>query len=190
MIRSSADKLLIFLISLVIPLTAFALLSDRAFEGVNLATGQATRIELKKAKTATVAVFLSAKCPCSIGHEATLKELYEKFQPKGFQFIGINSNAQEKVETSRPHFSAVSLGFPVIRDENSQIANELGALKTPHAFVISPQGDILFSGGVDDCKTGQKPKRQYLRDALDSVSRNLKPDPNEVKTLGCAIERP
>lgn len=169
-------------------------LSPTRFSGADLRTApkaaSVASVELKDSKTATVLVFLSARCPCSRGHENALRDLHRRFSKLGFTFLGVHSNADEPLEEARAYFSLRTLPFPVIRDEGSMIANRYGALKTPHAFIIDRSGEMLFSGGVDDSKTGQDPKRNHLERALQSVARGARPDPKEVRTLGCVIQRP
>ena len=137
----------------------------------------------------TVVVFLSAKCPCSASHEVGLISLYREFSKRGFQFIGVHSNTDEPQDLTRAHFSSLHLPFPVLEDPNSILADRFHAYKTPHAFLLDPNGRILFQGGVDDSHLAQEAKRHYLRDALVAVSNHKSPDPSEVRALGCVIKR-
>lgn len=134
-----------------------------------------------------VLVFLSSQCPCSQSHMELLKITQREF-PK-FQFIGIHSNQNESLESSKEYFTTHPVGFPIVRDENSILANKLGALKTPHVFIINKQNEIVFQGGISNSSTASKANRFYLKTALESLSKGNKPDPSEVKTLGCYIKR-
>lgn len=139
-----------------------------------------------------VLVFLSAKCPCSAGHEGTLSALAQEFTPLGFQFVGVHSNRDESLANARAHFQSANLSFPVIEDGSDQeavLATAFGALKTPHVFLLSPSGELLFSGGVDDSKDPNRAKQHYLRDALVSVSKGESPKVKETRTLGCVIHK-
>ncbi|MBC7386965.1 MAG: redoxin family protein [Cryobacterium sp.] len=148
--------------------------------------------DLKDAK-ATVVVFLSAKCPCSASHESSLRSLATEYGAKGFQFIGIHSNRDETAEFAKAHFQSLHLPFPVIEDgqanETPPLATAYGALKTPHAFVVSPSGEILYSGGVDDSKDATRATKLFLKDALIAVATGKKPEVTESRTLGCVIQR-
>ena len=142
-----------------------------------------------KAGKASVIVFLSAKCPCSASHERILTDLYTEYHASGFNFIGVHSNVDEAPDFARAHFKTSNLPFPVLQDKEANLANELGAFKTPHVFVISPSGEILFQGGVTETHNGPSAKRHYLKDALASVAAGKAPDPKEVRVLGCIIKR-
>lgn len=158
--------------------------------GRDLVSGKDRAFTLSESSKGTVIVFLSAKCPCSASHEQKLRELYAQFSSQGFRFVGIHSNADEPWNLSSRHFSESKLPFPVIEDAGSTLANQMGALKTPHVFVVSPQAAVLFQGGVDDSHIAQVAKKQYLQEALVALSAGQTPPRNAVRALGCVIKRP
>jgi len=137
----------------------------------------------------TVVVFLSSKCPCSASHEPKLKALAREFKPLGFEFVGIHSNSDEPADVSKAHFEKAALGFEVREDEEGKLADSLGALKTPHAFVLNTEGKVLFQGGVDDSQTAESAKKQFLRDALEDIRGGREPRVAMARALGCMIKR-
>jgi hypothetical protein len=173
---------LAMLLALLIPLAGHSALPT-AFEGVDLKTSNPVKLERGDK---TVVVFLSARCPCSASHETEIKHLAKEYS--GFQFLGVNSNADEDAALAREHFSQSAFPFPVLRDEKSQLANEFGALKTPHAYLIW-RGEIVFEGGVDDSHDQTQAKKHYLREALQAVALGKNPEVARARTLGCAIAR-
>lgn len=138
-------------------------------------------------KTATVVVFLSARCPCSMGHEERLSELARRF--KNFAFVGVHANADEPAELVRRHFTPGKFPFPVLDDADQTVADRFGAVKTPHVFVVDRAGNVQFEGGVDDSRLALDAKKHYLEDALARISRGESPETKVVKTLGCSIRR-
>ena len=138
---------------------------------------------------ATVVVFLSAQCPCSASHEPVLKALAEKYEGRGFRFLGVHSNLDEDAARSEKHFTEASLPFPVLQDPDARWANTLGALKTPHVFLISAKGEILFQGGVDDSHIAQVSKKHFLAEALEAVEQGKLPPVKQARALGCVIAR-
>ncbi len=135
-----------------------------------------------------VILFLSAKCPCSASHENLIKELSKEFP--GISFYGISSNSNEKLVDVSQHFKEVNFTFPLLHDKDAKIADEFGALKTPHAFIVNGNGDILYSGGVTNSAHAPGATKQYLKEALINVVAGKNPEPREVRTLGCVILRP
>jgi hypothetical protein len=167
----------------------------RVFEGKNLSAskdGETARFSLNTPSRATVMVFLSAKCPCSASHETALGALAKEFHPQGIAFVGIHSNRDETEEEGRSYFKQ-RLPFPVFRDgsdpSSAPWAESLGALKTPHVFILNPQGEVLYAGGVDDSKDSARAKKHYLREALTAIAAGNPPPQKQTRTLGCAIRR-
>ena len=156
--------------------------------GQDLMSGQEKSVSLTEAgKVGTVVVFLSAKCPCSASHEVLLKDLAEKNHE--IQFVAIHSNSDEPDDLTLEHFKPVALPFPVIRDEKSKYANEMKALKTPHAFLFNSSGEKVYEGGVTDTHIASNAKHQYLADAITALRAGKKPDVAYGRTLGCVILR-
>jgi hypothetical protein len=151
--------------------------------------------DLRNTKTAavetgekgTVVVFLSAECPCSNSHVGELRQLAQE-HPE-FHFVGVHSNGDEAESESRAYFTKVGLPFPAVQDADAKIADRFKAFKTPHAFVLRPDGEVVYRGGVTDSKDCVKSDRKYLREALDDVTHGRPVRTPETRTLGCAISR-
>jgi peroxiredoxin len=156
-------------------------------EASDLLTGKAMKIGIDAGKKGLVVVFLSSRCPCSTSHEPVLSKLLREFPE--FAFVGVNSNSDEDIESAQKHFRASGLPFPVLSDRGAALANRFQALKTPHAYVLNPSGEVLFQGGVDSSREAANAEHHYLADALTAIRQGKKPDPQEVRTLGCIIKR-
>jgi hypothetical protein len=179
-------KLILFA-SMMMHLTTFAAIDSKStINGKNILTNEATAVTAEGQK-GLVVVFLSAKCPCSNSHIAELKSLSHDYPD--FKFVGVHSNVDEDVELSKTYFTTEALPFAVIQDDNTVIADEFKALKTPHAFVIQADGKILYQGGVSSSKTFAKADRKFLREALENIHSGQVVTTPEGRTLGCAIAR-
>lgn len=144
-----------------------------------LITSPFNSVDVSQAKKATVVVFVSPDCPCSQSHEAELSRLSSLYSEKGFRFVGV----------SHQYFEKSRLPFSVLTDSDSKIADEFAALKTPHVFVVDPQGKMLYRGAVTDSTKLPKAKKFYLATALEQIDKGQKVELAETKSLGCAIER-
>ena len=148
--------------------------------GAEVQTGQ-------KGTQGLVVVFVSAKCPCSDSHVVELQQLVHDFPE--FEFVGIHSNADEELDLSMTYFDGKKLPFPVIQDQNSELANQFKAYKTPHAFVLDREGHILYQGGVTDSAQFSRSNKKYLREALEDLQAKRPIRTAEGRTLGCVIAR-
>lgn len=101
----------------------------------------------------------------------------------------IASNSDESVEQLREVAQARGLG-PVLRDGDHAVADEYGAVTTPHVYVIDRDGVLRYKGALNDADFKEpEPERNYLADALAAVERGESPDPPETKGRGCTIVR-
>ena len=151
-----------------------------------LESGKKTTITSEN-KKGVVVIFLSAKCPCSNSHLSELKALYKDY--KNFNFVGIHSNSDESPETAKTYFTKAQLPFPIIEDKMTTLADQFKASKTPHAFVVSTRGEILYQGGVSNSSDFSKSDRHFLREALENVEAGQVVKTPEGRTLGCSIAR-
>jgi len=173
------------LLVLLFPLLCFAAPTSATISGTALLTGKA--LEVSPGKIGTVMVFLSSNCPCSNSHVPLLKKVAEDF--KDFSFVAVHSNSDEPLEKSKPYFKAAQLPFPVLQDHNAKLADEYRALKTPHVFVLSPAGKVLYRGGVTSSATAAPTDTQFLREALSDITEGKPLRRSEGRTLGCVIAR-
>ncbi|MES2767597.1 MAG: thioredoxin-like domain-containing protein [Bdellovibrionota bacterium] len=174
----------ILILSLCFGFDAFAV---SKVEGLDIISQEVKVIDfsnLKDSEKGTVVLFLSPLCPCSEAHTGTIKALMKEY--KDFKFVGIYSSAEEN-EEFREYFRMKDFGMPVLRDAKYTFANELGALSTPHAFVINKKGEILYKGGVTSSSKAKKGSDQLLNTALKQIEEKKEVSPKETRVLGCAI---
>lgn len=158
------------------------------FSGLDLRSGtESSFVREDKEHKATVLIFLSSKCPCSMSHLEEVKNL-AKENPE-IRFIGVNSNSDETVEDSKKYFAAQGIPFPVLKDEKAVLADEFKAVKTPHAYILDSTGKKLYQGGVSNSAMFPKADRPYLREALSDLKAGREIKTPLARALGCAILR-
>lgn len=154
-------------------------------QGLDYGQGKSQTITLKGKPS--VVVFLSAKCPCSGSHVSHLGQLAKDFPE--FNFVGVHSNQNEKIEFATQYFTGLKLPFAVVRDSGAKVADQFGALKTPHAFVLNELGETLYMGPVTDSSEFSKAKIFYLKETLVAVKTGGKIPEVQRRPLGCYIVR-
>lgn len=145
--------------------------------------------ELSKGK-AVVVMFIATKCPVSNAYNDRMGAIARDYSSKGVQFLGINSNKSEPADEVAAHAREHQLNFPIAKDPGNKIADAYGATRTPEVFVLSPKGELLYHGRIDESQDDPKNvKSPDLRNALDAILAG-KPVPNpETKAFGCTIKR-
>lgn len=174
----------VFLLSLVGSLALHA--APGPIAGVDLRDGKTLRFDLSA--PTTVVAFISARCPCSMSHEALLRDTAKEFPE--VSFVAVHSNSDENTNEAKKHFAEAKFSFPVISDPQSKIAEAWGALKTPHLFIVGKGAKLLYVGGFTESHVGTKAQHNYLKEALLQISSGKEPDPAQRRALGCAIRRP
>lgn len=158
-----------------------------SFSGHDLVTDKKVEFTKRSEAKGLVIAFMSSLCPCSNSHVGLLKDYKEKF--KDFDFLVLHSNQNEELEASKVYFKTSLPDFLVLQDENAKWADEFKAFKTPHAFVLNAQGEVVYQGGVTSSAQASRADRKYLLEVLEDLQAGKKPRVSEGRTLGCMIQR-
>ncbi len=157
------------------------------------AEGQTLTLPDPEAK-ATVLVFTSTTCPIANGFAPEIQRLDAEFLPQGIRLVLVETETDITAETARAH--AVEYGYtcPVLVDPEGTLAKAAGATMTPEAAVLSPKGEILYRGRIDDRfpAVGQRraaPHHTELRDALAAVLAGKRVAVPRTEAVGCYIEQ-
>jgi len=145
-------------------------------------------------KRAIVLFFVSTDCPLSNNYVPEFNRIEQTYAPRGVLFYAVQGDATVPADQVRRHARDFGYAFPYLFDPQESLAAFTGATTTPEAAVLSPRGDLLYLGRIDNRLEdfGQQRVRITefdLRDALDAVL-NGKPAPHaRTHALGCSIVR-
>ena len=134
--------------------------------------------------------FWSAKCPFVLRYTERLHAVYKDYSDK-VAIFGIDSNASETPEEMKSVKAERKDPYPILLDPGNKVADEFGAITTPHVFILDREGRLVYEGAVDDqgWSKDKKPKLAYVREALDALLAD-KPVPHpQTKTAGCTVKR-
>lgn len=135
--------------------------------------------------------FWSATCPFVVRYEGRLQAITKDYEGRGVKIVGIASNVTETPDEIRKEAQRRGLPYDILLDPGHPIADRLGALTTPHVFIIDSSGVLIYEGAVDDQGWDEKNevRKNYARDALEAVlSGSAVPNPT-TKTVGCTVKR-
>ena len=146
--------------------------------------------ELLAKNRAVAVIFVATKCPVSNAYNGRMAELAKEYAAKGVAVVGINSNRTEPASEVAAHAKEHGFTFPVVKDEGNRVADAYGATHTPEVFVISPKGDLLYHGRIDESQDDPKHVRSPdLRNALEAILAGKPVPAPETKAFGCSIKR-
>jgi peroxiredoxin len=137
-----------------------------------------------------VLVFWSAECPVSREYDAYFNALPEQYPEGQVVVLGIDSNVNYSMREIRAAVKERGVRFPVLRDEGTRMADRLGAVTTPHVYVIDATGRLAYQGAVDDRTFRQKEATvQYVDEALAAILTGKQAVVTETQPYGCTIVR-
>jgi peroxiredoxin/mono/diheme cytochrome c family protein len=144
-----------------------------------------------------VLAFIGAECPLAKTYAPRLRDLAAEFEKQGVVFLGIDANQQDTLTEIGAYARIHEITFPVLKDNNNEIADRLGAVRTPEVFLLDKDRVIRYWGRIDDqygFKTGAgyvKPKlnERNLAEAISEVLAGKEVTRPVVKADGCFIGR-
>ena len=145
--------------------------------------------KLSEEKPAIVVLFLATQCPIATDYAERIVALVKIYDEKRVQFIGINSNKQEKVEEITEYSEKHGFEFPVLKDPENKIADYFGARRTPEVFLLDAERVLRYAGAVDN--SPKEPTKHYLQDALDLIitGKDIPKSSRKTRAVGCTIKR-
>jgi peroxiredoxin len=155
--------------------------------------------ELDKAANGKVVVlaFLGTECPLAKLYAPRLAQLANDYQSRGVVFVGIDSNRQDAATEIAAYARQHGLEFPILKDLNQVVADQVGATRTPEIVVLDASRIVRYRGRIDDqyglVKDAgyqrKEPTRRDLATALDEVLAGKTVSRPTTEVSGCLIGR-
>jgi thiol-disulfide isomerase/thioredoxin len=132
-------------------------------------------------------------CPASQTYTLTLNKLAKKFKAENISFAGIFPGKFSSDDEMKEFSKTYNLIFPLLKDPEMLVVNNLGATIAPECFLIDNKGSIAYSGRIDDLYYSLGKKKQIvtennLEDAITAVVKNLPLKIKKTKPIGCILE--
>lgn len=140
-------------------------------------------------KNGTVVIFIATKCPVSNAYNDRMEKLFEDYQAKGINVVGINANNTEPAAEVKSHASDKGLKFPILKDDGNKIADRLGATHTPEAYVLDASMKLVYHGRIDNAQKIDSITSNDLREALDELLAGKPISKTGGAAFGCSIKR-
>jgi len=198
LLRFSLGAACALLVTLAVPAGAAAQPSigssmPAASQQMPNATGAAASLSSLAGNNATAVIFWSNQCPWTKKYEQRVFDLASKYERQGVQFVLVNSNSasdfpQESLSASEEQSGHYPV--PYLKDQSGQVAEAFGAKRTPHVFVYNGQGQLAYTGAVDDSpgdpSAAEKP---YLANALQALTSGTSPSTAQTNAFGCVLKK-
>lgn len=161
--------------------------------------GNAFNLEDHKGKT-VVLEWTNHNCPFVVKHYETnnMQQAQKKATDNGVVWVSIVSSAPGKQghvsadeakqikQDTGAHFTTKIL------DESGEIGKAYGAKTTPHMYVISPQGNVVYAGAIDDnpspSQDAVEGAKNLVLAALDDLSAGRSVEVAQTAPYGCSVK--
>jgi peroxiredoxin len=190
----------------VVPAIAIALIVARAYAADKAKIGQPAptfSLQDQDGKTVNLADYkgkivvlewFNPGCPYVQRHYKadmnTMNNLYEKYSAKDVQWLAINTTAGNTAGSNKQAADKWNIKHPVLSDADSAVAKAYGAKTTPHMFIIDKQGNLVYAGGIDNDREGDKgnDRVNYVDKALKEVLAGQTVSEPETEAYGCGVK--
>ena len=163
-------------------------------KGIDL-TGRLHRFGNRSDTKAVAVLFLAAKCPISESYLSSLSRLSGRYRQRGVEFYGVISNSSVTLAEAKEYERRFRIAFPILFDSSGELWRALSPSHMPQAFVLNQQGNVLYSGAIDNKyeRSGiprEKVTEEYLEDAIKSVIAGIEITTRETEPVGRMLDAP
>jgi peroxiredoxin len=141
---------------------------------------------------ATVLVFTSGSCPTARSYEDRLIGLAARWHRAGVALVAINSNnphlsPPDTVDAMARRSAMRGFNFPYLKDAGGAVARSYGVACTPTAVVLDANLAVVYTGRIDDSRTGAAIGSRDLEDAVADTVAGRPVATGKTEPFGCSI---
>ena len=138
-------------------------------------------------------------CPFVRKHySGNMQSLQKEFTAKGVVWLAINSTESQSADYLQPNKMAAWLSekqaspSATLMDESGKIGQLYGAKTTPHMYIISPQGTLIYAGAIDSIASARtddiKTATNYVRQGLSETLSGKAISVASSRAYGCSVK--
>ena len=155
--------------------------------------GQTVTLDHFSSRKALLVMFICKHCPYVMHVKPALIQLATDFARHSLGIVAISSNDAERYPEDTPERLAELAGelpFPLLYDENQQVAKAYRAACTPDFFLYDADRHLVYRGQLDDSRPGNgvPVAGNDLRAALDAVLSGRPAPTTQKPSMGCNIK--
>lgn len=135
-------------------------------------------------------------CPFIVKHHKnhkTMAETYQRFMEQGVVWLAINSGGPglqghglERNQRAHEEFAMLN---PILLDPTGQVGKLYGAKTSPHMYIITPEGTVIYNGAIDDNRSaGELGKTNHVAVALEAHFAGKPVPVAETPPYGCSVK--
>lgn len=144
--------------------------------------------------------WINFDCPFVVKHykEKHMQNLQQYYADKGVVWLNICSSAPGKqghfdnTEINKRYTDWEIKSMAYLIDEDGKVGKSYGAKTTPHMYIISPEGKLLYQGAIDDKRSTDPAdianSLNYVKAGLDEVMSGKEITNKTTTPYGCSVK--
>lgn len=111
---------------------------------------------------------------------------------KSIVWLAINSGASTTAAKNNFWIQEHSIKYPILLDQNGEVAKTYNVRRTPHMVVIDKKGIIRYQGAIDNNNLMLKKSDEitnYVAKAVQQIVDDETVSTDTTKTYGCSIKQ-
>ena len=130
-------------------------------------------------------------CKQAYGEGGALRELPDRLKKDGVVWLVMNSEGPNEkgseLQRNKDFVKEHGVKSPILFDPTGAVGKAYGAKTTPHCFVVSDKGVLVYAGALDNAPYGKvsgDKKIEYVADAIAQSKAGKKVEVPETKSYG------
>ncbi|GIW92142.1 MAG: thiol-disulfide isomerase [Pirellulaceae bacterium] len=140
-----------------------------------------------------VIAFVGVECPLAKLYAARLSQLESQYRDRGVAFVGVDANVQDSLAELAAFARRQQIEFPLLKDADQELADRLGAERTPEVFLLDKERRVRYRGRIDDqygiSVVRARPEKPLLQQAIEEVLQGKPVSVPYDPAVGCIIGR-
>ena len=138
--------------------------------------------------------WVNPDCPFVVRHYNlnTMTDLASK--NKDVVWLAIATGNTADADNLKTFAQKEGVSYPILLDPDGSTGKAYGAKKTPHMYIVSKEGKLVYAGGIDDQEIGDPnaPLKagtvNYVEKALKEIADGKPVSQAETKAYGCGVK--
>lgn len=110
----------------------------------------------------------------------------------GIVWLAVNSghagNKSGGAERNKKAQADYAVPYPILIDESGDVGRMYDAKTTPHMFVITPDGVLIYDGAIDDGASASPGTKNYVLEAVEAHVAGRTVSNAKTEPFGCSVK--
>lgn len=124
--------------------------------------------------------------------QGDMNRIAEEYKARGVTWLAVNSTKGRGNSDNLAVAGEWKIDRPILNDSTGVTGRAYGAKTTPHMYIVSADGKLVYAGAIDDKKSAEAGDvagaKNYVRVALDEILAGKSVTTASTKAYGCSVK--